>query len=96
LARVLPAGSRTVVDRATWTPPAIFGLLSQAGDIAVDQQELTFNQGVGMIAVVPADRVADALAVAGARDIAAWTIGVVGRGSGPPAEVTMSGAHPGQ
>jgi phosphoribosylformylglycinamidine cyclo-ligase len=94
LARVLPAGSSTTVDRATWTPPAIFGLLSRAGDIAPDQQELTFNQGVGMIAVVPADRAADALAVASSRDLAAWTIGVVGRGSGAAASVTMTGAHP--
>jgi phosphoribosylformylglycinamidine cyclo-ligase len=94
LARVLPPGSTTIVDRATWTPPAIFGLLSAAGDIAPDQQELTFNQGVGMIAVVPADRADEALALASARGITAWTIGIVGRGMDGPATVTMTGMHP--
>jgi phosphoribosylformylglycinamidine cyclo-ligase len=91
LARVLPDGLGAVVDRATWAPPPIFDFLAAAGDIAADQQELTFNQGVGMIAVLGADRAGEALALARARNLPAWSIGRVDAGR---AGVTMVGAHP--
>jgi phosphoribosylformylglycinamidine cyclo-ligase len=90
LARVLPPHLDAAVDRATWVPAPIFGLLARAGEIAPDQQELTFNQGVGMIAVVPADRESDALAIARSRGLSAWSIGAVTPGSGT---VSMTGAH---
>jgi phosphoribosylformylglycinamidine cyclo-ligase len=94
LARVLPPGLRATVDRATWAPPPIFGLIAAAGNIALDEQELAFNQGVGMIAVVAADRVSDALAIAAARAVPAWVVGSVTAGSGAESgQVTMTGTH---
>ncbi len=89
LARVLPAGLSATVDRSTWTPAPIFGLLAAAGQIAVDQQELTFNLGVGMVAVIAADRVDDALALAASRGLSAWVLGTVQAGSG---SVSMVGS----
>ncbi|MGH8860909.1 MAG: phosphoribosylformylglycinamidine cyclo-ligase [Jatrophihabitantaceae bacterium] len=77
LARVLPPGLTAVVDRATWTPPAVFGLVAQVGDVPLAQLELTFNLGVGMIAIVAAERLADALALCAARDLPAWPVGEV-------------------
>jgi phosphoribosylformylglycinamidine cyclo-ligase len=91
---VLPPGLSAVVDRATWAPPPIFGLVSAAGDIALDEQELAFNQGVGMVAVVAGDRVSDALAIAAARGVPAWVLGSVQAGSGTGSSlVTMTGTH---
>jgi phosphoribosylformylglycinamidine cyclo-ligase len=90
LARVLPPHLAATVDRTTWVPAPIFGLLSRAGEIAPDQQELTFNQGVGMVAIVPAERESDALEIAHSRGVDAWPIGVVRPGSGT---VSMAGAH---
>jgi phosphoribosylformylglycinamidine cyclo-ligase len=87
---VLPPHLSAEVDRATWSPAPVFGLLAAAGDVAPDQQELTFNQGVGMIAVVPADRQSEALAIAQRRGVRAWLIGRVTPGSGT---VSMAGAH---
>jgi phosphoribosylformylglycinamidine cyclo-ligase len=78
LARVLPAGLRGVVDRATWAPPPIFGLIARTGQVGLDQMELTFNLGVGMVAVVAADRLDDALAVSAARGVPAWPLGHIG------------------
>jgi phosphoribosylformylglycinamidine cyclo-ligase len=77
LARVLPSGLTATVDRATWTPPAIFGLVQQVGNVALDQLELTFNLGVGMVAVVPGERAQDALALCASRDLPAWTLGTI-------------------
>jgi len=77
LARVLPAGLSAVVDRATWAPPAIFELIRATGDVPRGELELTFNLGVGMVAVVPADRAADALALLTQRGVPAWELGRV-------------------
>ena len=44
--------------------------------------EQTFNMGVGMVAVLPADDVDRALAVLTARHVPAWVLGEVRRGSG--------------
>lgn len=77
LARVLPAGVTAVVDRATWRPPGIFRLVAAAGAVTQEQLELTFNLGVGMVAVVPPDRAGDAMAVAQERGVPAWRLGEV-------------------
>jgi phosphoribosylformylglycinamidine cyclo-ligase len=77
LVRVLPAGLTATVDRATWTPAPVFGLVQQVGGVALDQLELTFNLGVGMVAVVPADRTRDALQLCADRDLPAWPLGTV-------------------
>ena len=57
-----------------------------------DELELTFNLGVGMVAVVPSDRLDDALAVAGARGVDAWQLGDVVAGTG---SVRMDGVYDG-
>jgi phosphoribosylformylglycinamidine cyclo-ligase len=77
LARVLPAGAVARVDRATWAPPPVFALIAGVGAVSREQMELTFNLGVGMIAVVPAERLGDALAVSAARNLPAWPVGRV-------------------
>ncbi len=82
LGRVLPDGLAAVVDRATWTPPPIFELVRSTGDVARDELELTFNLGVGMVAVLPPDRLADALALLAARGVRAWEVGRIDRAAG--------------
>ena len=77
LERVLPAGVVAEVDRATWTPQPIFELIRATGDVARAELELTFNLGVGMVAVLPADRTPDALALLAARGVPAWEVGRV-------------------
>ena len=90
LARVLPAHLGARIDRGSWTPPPVFGLVGQVGAVAQDELERTLNMGVGMVAVVaPADaeRAVDLLT---ARGVPSWVVGRVGGGDGT---VTMDGAH---
>jgi phosphoribosylformylglycinamidine cyclo-ligase len=75
LVRVLPAGLSATVDRATWSPPPVFELVRATGDVARAELELTFNLGVGMVAVVPGDRAAAALELLAQRDVPAWELG---------------------
>jgi phosphoribosylformylglycinamidine cyclo-ligase len=81
LVRVLPEGLRAIVDRSTWAPPPIFELVRSTGDVALAELELTFNLGVGMIAVVPADRSAEALRLLAERDVPAWELGRIESGA---------------
>ncbi|WP_136635615.1 phosphoribosylformylglycinamidine cyclo-ligase [Pseudooceanicola onchidii] len=57
LPRVLPEGLGAEIDLDTWTLPPVFHWLAEHGGI--DQKEMlkTFNCGIGMIAVVPSDKV---------------------------------------
>lgn len=82
LARVLPAGVDAVLDRSTWTPPAIFAYLSRCGDVSDTEMLHTFNMGVGMLAVVARRDAEAALPALAERDVAAWTVGEVTYGTG--------------
>jgi phosphoribosylformylglycinamidine cyclo-ligase len=77
LARVLPQGTGATVDRGTWHPPAIFGLLARHGGVGQDEMERVFNMGVGMVAVVKADDADRAVDLLNARGIRAWAAGEV-------------------
>jgi phosphoribosylformylglycinamidine cyclo-ligase len=77
LARVLPVGSWTEVDRASWSPSTVFRVLSDIAGSTLESSEGTWNLGIGMIAVVAA---AQAGAIAGlltAGGIETWQVGVV-------------------
>ena len=82
LERVLPGNVDAEVHRSTWTPPAVFALVAQAGPVAQDDLEIALNLGVGMIAVVAAAHVGDALDLLAARGVPAWRLGEVVTGSG--------------
>ncbi|MEM7711118.1 MAG: phosphoribosylformylglycinamidine cyclo-ligase, partial [Pseudomonadota bacterium] len=60
LPRVLPDDLGARIDLSAWTAPPVFGWLSDTGGIARDEMLKTFNCGIGMVAVVAADR-ADAV-----------------------------------
>jgi phosphoribosylformylglycinamidine cyclo-ligase len=82
LARVLPAGVDAVIDRGTWRPPPIFGLLAARGGVPGEEMERVFNLGIGMAAVVAADDAHRVLAVLAERGVPAWAAGEITPGSG--------------
>ncbi|YAL82927.1 phosphoribosylformylglycinamidine cyclo-ligase [Dermacoccaceae bacterium W4C1] len=93
LARVLPSGVLARLDRASWTPPAIFELVGQVGSVPRADLERTLNMGVGFAAVLPADQVDAALAVCAAADLPAWVMGeIVDPQDADPAYEVVSGA----
>ncbi|RNI25242.1 phosphoribosylformylglycinamidine cyclo-ligase [Flexivirga caeni] len=77
LARVLPAGLTAVVDRDSWTPPAVFSVIGDLGNVPQEDRERTLNQGVGFAAVLPEAAVDQALAILAARGLPSWVMGVV-------------------
>ncbi len=63
--RTLPAGLGVEIDTGSWPVPRIFSLIQSSGDIANDEMLRTFNVGIGLTAIVPAEHGDAALAALG-------------------------------
>jgi phosphoribosylformylglycinamidine cyclo-ligase len=90
LERVLPAHLDADLDRGTWTPGAIFGLVGELGSVPTAELERTLNMGVGMVAVVAPGDADAALACLAARGVPAWTLGTITPGTG---RAVLRGSH---
>jgi phosphoribosylformylglycinamidine cyclo-ligase len=91
LARALPADADAILDRGTWAPGPVFGFLARQGQVAAQDMEQVFNQGVGMAAIVAAADADRALGLLRDRGMAAWTAGRVTAGTGT---ARLTGEHP--
>ena len=80
LVRVLPPDCEAVVDPGSWTLPALFTALREAGRVSTGEMRDVFNLGVGLIAVVPADAVSAVQAAATADGVTTWPMGEIRRG----------------
>jgi phosphoribosylformylglycinamidine cyclo-ligase len=82
LARSLPPTADALLDRGSWTPPAIFGVLAGHGAVPQAEMDKTFNLGVGMCAIVPAAEADRATALLSGRGVPTWVLGEIVEGSG--------------
>jgi phosphoribosylformylglycinamidine cyclo-ligase len=80
LPRILPKGMGAVVDLASWTVPPLFTHLQQLGNVAQDEMLRTFNMGIGLIAVIPAEKIKKAKAILNRANERHCLIGRVVRG----------------
>lgn len=77
VARVLPQGCTAELHRETWVPPAVFRVIEDVGALQRSDLEVTFNMGIGMVAIVGesvADAVVDSLNM---RGVPSWRLGSV-------------------
>ena len=92
------------LDRGTWAPHPVFGLVGDMGRVPLPELEKTFNMGIGMIAMVAPGSVDNALSRLSARGVEAWVLGearerVAGEEGDAPAKggnggaVTLTGVH---
>jgi phosphoribosylformylglycinamidine cyclo-ligase len=91
LARVLPHHLTARLHRPSWTPPAVFDLVQRTGKVEQLEMERTFNMGVGMVAVVPAEDVDRTRALLTARHVDSWVLGELEPGDG---SAVLEGSHP--
>ncbi|SFT19380.1 phosphoribosylformylglycinamidine cyclo-ligase [Paenibacillus sp. BC26] len=87
--RVLPEGVNVEIAYGSWPIQPIFGLMQEKGSITNRDMFTTFNMGVGMVVVVPAEQAEDALRIARELGEDAYIIGKVTEGS---RVVTFTGA----
>jgi phosphoribosylformylglycinamidine cyclo-ligase len=94
LSRVIPPGLSATVDRASWTPAPVFSLVGEVGGVARDDLERTFNQGVGMVAVVAPEAADASVRLLVDRGVPAWVCGQVARAASGAQAASLVGEHP--
>jgi phosphoribosylformylglycinamidine cyclo-ligase len=56
LPRILPKGISALIELGSWPVLPVFEHLRELGDVEQDEMLRTFNMGIGLIAVIPADK----------------------------------------
>ena len=69
--------AQAIVYEASWQWPEIFNWLKDNGNISTHEMYRTFNCGVGMIIVVPADKLDQSIDILNAHGENAWHIGAI-------------------
>lgn len=59
--RILPAGCDALIRRTSWSVPPIFELIRSTGSVETDEMYRVFNMGIGLVAVVPEQKLETAL-----------------------------------
>ncbi|WP_047049703.1 phosphoribosylformylglycinamidine cyclo-ligase [Vibrio mexicanus] len=75
--RVLPEGTKAVVDGNSWEWPVIFKWLQEKGNVTTHEMYRTFNCGVGLVVALPKDQAQDAVELLNAEGENAWVIGEI-------------------
>jgi phosphoribosylformylglycinamidine cyclo-ligase len=53
LPRILPSSCTAVIDKEAWEAPPVFAFLQEAGELSTREMRRTFNNGIGMVFVIP-------------------------------------------
>ena len=86
------AALAVTVERGTWRPNPIFGLIADLGGVEQLDLEATLNLGIGMIAIVAESSTTTALELLARRNVPAWVCGKVrGRAVGETGDAPAKG-----
>ncbi|MEP1382566.1 MAG: phosphoribosylformylglycinamidine cyclo-ligase [Paraglaciecola sp.] len=78
--RVLPEGTKAVIDGNSWQWPAIFNWLQDKGNVTTHEMYRTFNCGVGLIIALPEEKAAEAIKILTDLGENVWKIGHIEKG----------------
>lgn len=90
LPRVLPKGTRAVIDARAWKRPAVFDWLQHGGNIEESEMYRTFNCGLGMMIVMNASDADAAINLLSEAGETATRVGYIESHSGGDAEVVIT------
>ena len=80
LPRIIPKGMGAHVELASWQIPPLFEHLQKLGNVEQDEMFRAFNMGIGLIVVVPAEKVKKAKAILNRANERCHIIGRIVRG----------------
>ena len=89
--RVLPDGLGVTLDATTWPLPPVFSWLMKTGGLTPLDMARTFNTGLGMVVVVPADKAQQAIDILAQGGETVFTVGTVHAIKEGEARVTVNG-----
>ena len=75
--RVIPEACKAIVRKSTWQRPKVFDILQKEGNVPEAEMQRTFNNGIGMVMVVPKKSAQDVMDRLGAMDQKAYLIGEI-------------------
>ncbi|MFT4188614.1 MAG: phosphoribosylformylglycinamidine cyclo-ligase [Aeromicrobium sp.] len=95
LERVVPESVSVRIDRSTWTPDPVFGLVAELGGVERSALEQALNVGVGMVALVEPESADAAVRRLADQGVDAWIAGEVAAAGvhGAGGSVTVEGEH---
>ena len=77
--RMIPKRYQAVIDTSSWTPPAIFQYLQEAGKLSFKEMMRTFNNGIGLVMAVQKEDVGGVMLRLKAMGESAFHLGEVKR-----------------
>jgi len=89
--RVMPEGTKVVLDPEAWNRPAVFNWLQAQGNVDWHEMHLTFNCGLGMIVVVSEDKAQQTLDILNAEGETATIVGRIEKGTEGQKDVIVKG-----
>jgi phosphoribosylformylglycinamidine cyclo-ligase len=79
--RMLPKNCQAIIQKDSWSKPAIFEVIRQAGNIEEMEMYRTLNYGIGMVLVVPEKEVDEILVRLSGLKETAFVIGEIAKGA---------------
>jgi phosphoribosylformylglycinamidine cyclo-ligase len=80
--RVIPSGMNAVINKYSWTVPAIFRLIQEKAGISLKEMFKTFNMGIGLVMVLDKKEAKKAQGVLRKFRLKSYIIGEVATGKG--------------
>ncbi len=80
--RVLPKNCDAVIHKGSWDMLTIFKMIEAKSGVPDDELYQVFNMGIGMVAIVAAEKAKDVLKFIRAQKHDAWVIGEIVKGKG--------------
>ncbi len=77
IVRVLPNRCEAVIETGAWERPPVFSLISRLGGVSEQEMLATFNCGIGMVLIVPADEVEEQMSRLQAMGESCYLIGEI-------------------
>lgn len=87
--RVLPEGTKAVIDGNSWQWPTIFNWLQEKGNVDTHEMYRTFNCGVGLIIALPQEQAEAAVQLLKEEGENAWVIGQIAQAEGSEEQVEI-------
>ncbi|MES9858427.1 MAG: phosphoribosylformylglycinamidine cyclo-ligase [Sedimenticola sp.] len=75
--RVLPEGTKAVIDGNSWELPPVFRWLQEQGNVLENEMQRTFNCGIGMVVCIAPEDAEEAMTLLQAQGETAWQLGQI-------------------
>jgi len=77
ITRVIPKACKAIIHKGSWRIPPIFNIIQREGNVPEHDMHRTFNNGIGMVVVVPEKSTQDVMDRLGAMEETAYLIGEI-------------------